>query len=466
MFRYSRYILILFVALTILPLALMFAFHQNHSKQMHYEHSANIFKIALEQIENNLANYTETDIEKYDLNKIFPSGPFIMELYKGDKITKNNFIKSIKDRYAPPHIGMHPPHRHPEPFFSPDEKAGRLGIPDNNSPYYLFKIKNKKGDITGTILFKMFDLKPHFKFVKIGMFLFLLGIISSLVMGSIVKNTFLDPLLHLSGALKKLQKGDYLTEVDSNYKQKELKSAFDSFNDMVKSLKEKEELRANFISNLTHDLRTPLIAQEKSLELISKEFENLGQEDAHHLSKSLEKNNKHLLRMVNLILEAYRFDARDLRLNFTQENVSKVINDCFEQLKILASEKNISLQNNIPLNSPNINVDRNCLNRILINLISNAISNTPNDGKIELNCNIDKNFFEIILRDNGNGILEKDLKHIFDRYYVGKGYERNIGSGLGLYVCKELVALHKGEISVISKRGEYTQFNIKLPLNK
>lgn len=452
MFRYSRYFLILFFVLTVLPLALMFVFHHNHAENMHRQHEEHMFNMASGQLRNNLTTYSYSDFENIDLKRIFPAGPFKLELYSGNIISEESYKNSIIDPYIPFDIRV--------------KEHNILGLPeDKNIRYEVIEIKDNNGNVKYSLLLRMLEHKPPFHLMDFGLIVLFVGVMSSLTLGLCLRNTFLVPLSKLSDALSKLQKGDYDSRLDSTSKQKELKKVFERFNNVVKSLKEKEELRTNFISNLTHDLRTPLIAQEKTLELISKEFENLGMEDTYHLSKSLEKNNKHLLRMVNLILEAYRFDANDLRLHFDDVNISEIIDDCFSQLEVLAKEKKIQLRNKIPKTLPLVNADRSCLNRVFINLVSNAIVNIPKNGEVNIDYNIANDYFEIIVQDNGNGILEQDLEYIFNRYYVGKGYERNIGSGLGLYVCKELISLHQGDISVESQKGEFTQFKIKLPIN-
>jgi signal transduction histidine kinase len=235
---------------------------------------------------------------------------------------------------------------------------------------------------------------------------------------------------------------------------------------MVKDLKEKNELKNSFIENLSHDLRTPLIAQERALELITKEFENAEMEEQFQLAKGLEKNNTHLLRMANLILESYRIDSEDININISEVNISELVDNCYEKLIPLASEKNISLINSIPKDFPVIETDLTSLKRVLINLISNSVENIPENRKVEINTEDKGKYIELSIEDNGQGIAQKDMEHIFDRYYSGKSDERKIGSGLGLYVCKRLLDLLGGTIKVESEKDKFTRFIISLPKGK
>ncbi|MEI8388289.1 MAG: HAMP domain-containing sensor histidine kinase [bacterium] len=543
MLKFSKYFIILFLISAILPLFLMFSWHQYQEKHLKKDKEQRIFSIGFKQLnftsknylkvrENNIlrvientpikdislkqlknilevkqvswiaankdfvvknlnqyeritAYYDLTEnqdnkkpelsavyivpfkkvdisgikiVYKVDIKELFPAGPFDMELYSGDKINKNNLLETVKDPFSPPFLLKENKKRLPENELT--------GIPKNkNIPHDVIKLTDYRGKTIASILLKRHNPPPGPWIApeKLGMIILFTGALFSLFIGLYLNNNFIKPLLTLSNALNKLQQGELLSQLNTNIAQKELQHAFESFNKVVTGLKEKEEIRNSFISNLTHDLRTPLIAQEKTLELISKEFEELGLKDSFELAKNLEKNNSHILRMVNLILEAYRFDLKDLKLTMTKINLYDVVENCFEQLQILAQEKNICLINQIPNDFPFIVADQNSLNRIFLNLVSNSIENISDEGKVLISVDSYEKFININIEDNGNGILQEDIEHIFDRYFTGKSYERKIGSGLGLFVCKELIRLHNGEISVQSEKDKYTRFIIKLP---
>ena len=288
----------------------------------------------------------------------------------------------------------------------------------------------------------------------------------SLLIALYINRNFITPLMVLSEASKEVMKGNLDTHVSTNIKYAQILSTFDNFNAMVKGLKEKEKLRNSFITSLTHDLRTPLIAQERCLTFISQKFKQMKLEEEYDLAKSLEKNNKHLLRMVNIILESYQFDSQNQQLSFSSINISKIVDDCLEKLKPLLIDKNLEVTNSIPQNLPEITADAIALRRVFINLISNAVENLSQNDKIKINAVLSDSNLNITVEDNGPGIAKDDMEHIFEQYYTGKSIDRKLGSGLGLYVCKKLIELHNGEINVKSEVGKYTKFNIQLPIQR
>ncbi|MFH0702170.1 MAG: HAMP domain-containing sensor histidine kinase [bacterium] len=424
-----------------------------------YSGKPKLYSISILPLEKSEINGIKI-IKKVNLAQLRPAGPFDIEIYLGNQINKSSFLGIVQDPFLPPppHSHLYPPPPHPiKPF--------------NNKIHETVKITDNNGKTIVTLLIKTggppgrpFDPKNPVENI-FGLVILLAGSTLSLFVGFYINKSFIKPLLILSNALKQIQKGVLSFELDTNTKHEQILNTFNNFNQMVKGLKEKEELRKCFITNLTHDLRTPLIAQERSLGLISKEFENLGLKDAYELAKGTEKNNKHLLRMVNLILESYCFDSENLNFIISDINISEVIDNCFEKLKSLADEKNIMLLNNVPGDFPLIKGDLTSFKRIFLNLISNAIENTNQNGKIKINTEFYENFIKIFVEDNGSGIAQEDLNYIFDRYYTGKSDERKIGSGLGLYVCKKLIEMHNGKISVKSEINNYTKFIINLPLD-
>jgi len=425
--------------------------------------------------------------EKVDLNQLHPNGPFVIEIYTGDKVNKQNFsqvvldplikhddfIKNdLKKRFGITPDANKPPRRMPDRGFA--QESNNVNIIDNN------------GKVIAILVIKHVDM-PERMFMppppgvrqnfgppmpfdaplnpenQLGLVILLAGSILSLLIGFYLNKTFVNPLILLSDALKKVQQGDLSFELDTKINQEQIMNIFKDFNKMVRGLKEKEILRKSFVTNLTHDLKTPLIAQERSLGMIAEEFEALNLKHPYELAKGLEKSNNHLLRMVNMILESYKFDSEKLDLNFTKINLEELVNNCYEKLNALALEKNTEFINKIPKDFFEIEADPTSLKRIFVNLISNSIDNINKNGKIQISAEDKDDFVEICVEDNGAGISKEDISSVFDHYYTGKSGDRKIGSGLGLYVCKKLVEIHKGEIFVESELNNFTKFTIILP---
>lgn len=425
----------------------------------------NVFVIPIKSPYTNLKGIKIT--EKSDFSELNIQGPFIIEVYAKDKIDKTSFIATVKDPFRPPSVLK-------KSFLSPPipDNVRNTGIPtDPYNRYRIKKILDKNGDAVATFLLKTTIQTKHIgplKFLEnsFGLIIFFGAMALSLLIALYINRNFITPLMVLSEASKEVMKGNLDTHVSTNIKYAQILSTFDNFNAMVKGLKEKEKLRNSFITSLTHDLRTPLIAQERCLTFISQKFKQMKLEEEYDLAKSLEKNNKHLLRMVNIILESYQFDSQNQQLSFSSINISKIVDDCLEKLKPLLIDKNLEVTNSIPQNLPEITADAIALRRVFINLISNAVENLSQNDKIKINAVLSDSNLNITVEDNGPGIAKDDMEHIFEQYYTGKSIDRKLGSGLGLYVCKKLIELHNGKITVESKVGEYTKFNIQLPAQR
>ncbi len=391
-------------------------------------------------------------------NTIKQAGPFYLELYAGDVIDEKNLISYSTPAAIPKSISGFKKSLHYIP----------LGIPkDKNISYKTFKFDKNlaKNDITVLIKtsWHIPPVNPYER--RAGLFIIIAGVLLSFFVAKYININFINPFLKLSAASKRVKAGNLNLVLKVGVNQKTVQETYNNFNEMVKGLKEKEELRSSFIRNLTHDFRTPLIAQERALSLISNKFKELNLKDEMELSKSLEKNSSHLLRMVNLILESYQFNLNKEDLIFETTDLAELIQDSFIKIKPIADEKNISLISKIQNQKFLIYTDKTCLERIIINLSSNAIDNLRKNGKVEISAKETENECKIFVEDNGDGISKEDLEHIFDRYYTSKSYNRRLGSGLGLDVCKKLTELLGGKIEIESEPEKYTKFTITLPKN-
>ena len=178
------------------------------------------------------------------------------------------------------------------------------------------KIKNNNNKPIAAITLSIEDKTPRGKIDNIltGLIILIVGIISSFIIGLIIKKLFVVPIMALSAASAQIKRGNFAFRLNTDTRIELIQSLYNSFNDMAQNLDTKEKLRESFISNLTHDLRTPLVSQAQSLGFISEKFKEIGLQNEYELAESLAKNNEHLLKMVNLILESYSFDSSKLKL--------------------------------------------------------------------------------------------------------------------------------------------------------
>mgnify|MGYP002527787447 CR=1 FL=1 len=393
--------------------------------------------------------------QKVDFVQLHPTGPFNLEItfdnggkYKYLSVDNIEFLKKKKN----------------DRFLKLADKVFKLS--SEHKYQKTLKIKNNNNKPIAAITLSIEDKTPRGKIDNIltGLIILIVGIISSFVIGLIIKKLFVVPIMALSAASAQIKRGNFAFRLNTDTRIELIQSLYNSFNDMAQNLDTKEKLRESFISNLTHDLRTPLVSQAQSLGFISEKFKEIGLQNEYELAESLAKNNEHLLKMVNLILESYSFDSSKLKLKKEQVDLYEIIEDCHEKLRPLLSEKKIDFINNIYKDGTKIEADLFQLTRVFINLLSNAIENTNEGNYIKVGAKFeDKNVY-ITIEDNGNGIAPEDLKVIFDRYYSGKSLERKLGSGFGLSVCQNLISMHGGEITVESELNKFTRFTIRLPI--
>ena len=168
--------------------------------------------------------------------------------------------------------------------------------------------------------------------------------------------------------------------------------------------------------------------------------------------------------MIKNLLEVYRYDAGATPLNFNQVDGKELINSCIESIGFLATLSKVTLSTVFDEGSHKIEADRIALQRVILNLLSNAIQFSVEGANVIISAGLRGHFYCFEVKDSGAGIQQDDLLKIFQRYAQGK-HGRTIlsGSGLGLYLCRRLVEAHGGEITCDSVEGQGTTFIVRLP---
>lgn len=227
-------------------------------------------------------------------------------------------------------------------------------------------------------------------------------------------------------------------------------------------LKELDKLKSNFFANISHEFRTPLtlIADPINDALTD---ESISDKKRQQFSVA-KQNSERLLSLVNQLLDLSKLDAGQLKLHIQNGNVLKIIAALSESFSYSAKQQNISYSNNIQQTNENVWFDKDALEKIVVNLISNAVKYTPENGSVVCNSNISNNVLSLEVKNTGRGLTTEELNNIFQRFYQTN--EQNQGTGIGLALVKELVELHKGTISVTSSTNEWTTFKVTLPVDK
>ena len=229
----------------------------------------------------------------------------------------------------------------------------------------------------------------------------------------------------------------------------------------LKQRLETEEIKKTFMATLTHDLRSPILAEQIALEaMISKKI-NCSNEHYGEYLEDLYNTNKGLLKIVNNLLSVYHYESGLPVLNQQETNIKELMEESVRSLKYLATDKDSQISFDIQENLPLINVDRGEISRVFSNLVGNAIKHTKKGTQIKISAFVKDNFIQFAIQDNGEGISKEHINKIFQRYPVEK---RKIGTGLGLYLSKQIIEAHKGEIWFETEEGVGTTFYFTLPV--
>ena len=225
-------------------------------------------------------------------------------------------------------------------------------------------------------------------------------------------------------------------------------------------LKETIDQRENFVSCLTHDLRTPLVAANRMLDLINQQAFGAVNGDQQEAISNIVSSNQNMLEMLNTLLETHQYELGQKALSFIPISLSKLIKDVVTELQALTIEKGIALKLAIDSNTSDIKGDRLELRRVITNLLGNAIKFTD-AGTVKISLTQDSDRVIVTVKDSGIGISPQDQQTIFQRFHQGN--HRRAGKGLGLYLCRQIINAHQGRITLESEINKGTTFTVSLP---
>ena len=225
-----------------------------------------------------------------------------------------------------------------------------------------------------------------------------------------------------------------------------------------------QKLKDTFFTTLTHDLKVPILAEEKVLELFLKESFGKNTQEQKEALENMLFNNKDIISLVNTLLDVYKLEDGVYKINRVKSDILKLINLQVDKLKFLMAEKGCKVLVKAPQNMPAVWIDEEAISRVINNILTNAIGFSPEKSEIFIDLEIDDENIHISITDQGSGIEPKDISYIFDRYYTAAKKYRKVGTGLGLYLSKKIILLHQGDISVKSIPNIRTTFDICLPI--
>lgn len=220
-------------------------------------------------------------------------------------------------------------------------------------------------------------------------------------------------------------------------------------------------LRADFVSRFTHDLRIPLVASNRVLKLLLEgRFCDVSPQ-LQEIIDTMIGSNQDLLEMVNTLLEVYRHEAGCKTLKISPCNIQELVSEVSQELTPLAEEKGLTVNIDLGETPSTVMGDRIELRRVLTNIIGNAIKFTDK-GSVDIRCYSTPVAVTIDIQDTGPGISKQDQAILFERFRQGK-HQRS-GSGLGLYLSRCIIEAHQGTIDVTSEPGKGSTFTVRLPV--
>ncbi len=323
-----------------------------------------------------------------------------------------------------------------------------------------------------------------FRIVSVVTALVVLAVMCLTVVLMFGMSVVLKPIRELREAASKVEKETY--DLRIKYRSPdELGQLSDSFNrmqqtigDRTTALKEALREQQDFLEHTTTELRTPLNIFRWTLELMR--FGDTGRLNKEQLEliEQLNQTNERLLKMVQKLQDAIRIDQRRLALKIEDVVVEDVIDEVAGVMAVPSRKKNLALHWNRPKTPmPRAYADREYLKKVLSNLVGNAVKYTPENGHIEID--IDEadeaspggpkgRFLKVTVEDNGIGIPKDDLAHVFTRFFRAKNVVGNeiAGTGLGLYIAKQIVEMHGGAIGIESREGVGTTVTFTIPTER
>jgi len=239
-------------------------------------------------------------------------------------------------------------------------------------------------------------------------------------------------------------------------------------NDVTKQ-KELDEMKDQFLSNVTHELRNPIGAIKQSISVILEETAGPLTDPQKKFLTNAKRNLERLGNLIDDILDLAKLESKKMEVNFKSTSIADLISEVCDTLDTWVKNKEIALIKEIPENLSEIEIDPDRIIQVLLNIISNAIKFTPKGGSITISVKLSdsKDQVTISIADTGVGIPKNDLPKIFGKFHQAANRKAGdtSGTGLGLSIAQEIVQLHGGKISVESEEGKGTTFIFVLPIN-
>lgn len=279
----------------------------------------------------------------------------------------------------------------------------------------------------------------------------------------VISNLSVHDIKKLNRRIKELDDGD-LDDLKVKSRYTELSSLIDSFNTLIDKMQVVEASRQEFVSNVSHELKTPITSMKVLADSLLMQEEvpvEMYREFMSDMVAEIDRENK----IINDLLTLVKMDKKAVALNVEPVNINALLELLLKRIKPIAAKRNIEVVFE-SFREVIGEVDEVKLSLALSNLIENAVKYNNEGGNVHVSLNADYKFFYVKIQDNGVGIPEECQSHVFERFYrVDKARSRETGgTGLGLAITRNAVLMHKGAIKLYSEPGEGTTFTVRIPL--
>lgn len=292
----------------------------------------------------------------------------------------------------------------------------------------------------------------------------LFGILAVLLLAPLFARRLLDPIRELTEGVAEIEEGNFEKRVAIRTKD-ELEELGSAFNKMAQNLKRLQELKNEFTFIAAHELRTPVTAIRGYISMILEGTAGAVPEIVRKYLDTVWEANERLVRLVNDILEIARSEAGRIKIEVFAIDIRESVKSVFEEVRPLADEKKIALSYDRPADLALVLADTARLKEVIVNLVSNAIKYNREGGRVEISHDFEPGFVLTHVADNGIGMSAEDQKRMFEKFFRADSarVQQITGTGLGLFITKELIEKMGGVIWMKSEEGKGSRFSFKLP---
>ena len=283
------------------------------------------------------------------------------------------------------------------------------------------------------------------------------GLFVGLTLLFVVVNRIIKPIRKITNATKKVAKGDFTVKVRTK-RRDEIGSLADNFNKMVDELNSIDHLRKDFVSNVSHELKTSIASIQGFTKLLTDK--NISDEEKNEYINIILEETSRLSNLSSNMIKLSNFENQEIVTNKVKYRLDEQLRKAIIMFEEKINQKNIK----VTLNTAEINIiqDKDLIMEIWINILNNAIKFSKQFGKIDIKVEEEKDFTIVKIKDDGIGISEEKQEKIFERFYQVEKSHTLEGSGLGLAIVKRIIDLVQGKIEIESKLGKGTTFIVFL----